>query len=388
MRWTVLVCLLVATRAVAEPPITSRDYAIDFYEGTAIGDARMVGMGGTGLALIPGSAGTLLNASAPAVRLTTDNDHWTWDWHLDYLNGQFSSDFDNNGVALDKASGAQLFTVGLGLRVGQWAAAATVGVQSAPLDDMDRLKAQNVRGRVGIARWFPSLDMSIGVGVQTIAFRIIDAGTTDTELFNISGGGLIAGATWLPDMENFRIAAVLETPIVGGEVSTEACDPAACMLGTSTYILPNQVESSFRAGAGGAYRWAETAWNQQIKPKFRDERAITAAVDIWLTGPSQNGYGIEKFAQQELQRSGSRTNVGARAGVEAEALPGRLRVRAGAYWEPERFSGVGGRMHGTFGIEGRVFEFQLWGLRRGRIGLTADVASRYRNLALSVGLWH
>lgn len=385
MRRLAWVCLLVTAPAAAEPPITDRDYAIDFYEGTAIGDSRMVGMGGTGLALIPGSAGTLLNASAPAVRQTTDNDHWTWDWHVDYLNGQFSSDFDNNGVALDKASGAQLFTIGGGLRVGQWAGAVTVNWQTAPLDDMDLLKAQNLRGRLAIARWFPSLDMSIGVGVQTIAFRILDG---SQEMFNIGGGGLIAGATWLPAMENYRVAAALETPIIGGDVSTEVCDPNACTLGAATYILPDQVEASSRIGAGAAYRWAETAWNQQVKPTWRDERSVTAAADVWVTGPSKDGHGIEKFAEQELQRSGKHANVGARLGAEAEAIPGRLRIRAGTYWEPARFDGVGGRIHGTFGIEGRLFQFQLWGPRRGRIGITTDIASRYRNIALSIGFWH
>lgn len=387
MRRLAWVCLLLAARAAAEPPITSRDYAIDFYEGTALGDARMIGMGGTGLALIPGSAGTLLNASAPAVRLSTDNDHWTWDWHLDYLNGQLSSDYDNNGVVLDKESGAQLLTIGGGARVGNWAAILTGTVQAVPLDTMGRLVAQNVRGRFALARWFPKLDMSIGIGIQTIAFRIVDD-AADTQLFDINGGGLIAGATWIPTMENFRIAAVLESPIVGGNVSTSACDPAACMIGDNTYTLPSEVESSARFGAGGAYRWAETAWNQQVKPHYRDERSVTAAADVWITGPSKHGYGIEKFAEQQLQRSGSSTSLGARAGVEVEAIPGRLRLRTGAYWEPARFDRAGGRLHGTFGIEGRVFEFQLWGLRRGRIGVTTDIASRYRNIGFSLGLWH
>src|SRR5690349_11218865 len=132
MRWMAAVCLLAASAAAADPPITDRDYAIDFYEGTAVGDSRMVGMGGTGLANIPGSAGTLLNASAPAVRLTTDNDKWTFDWHFDYLNSQLSSDFDNNGVSFDKASGAQLVTLGAALRYGNWAGAITTTAQTSP----------------------------------------------------------------------------------------------------------------------------------------------------------------------------------------------------------------------------------------------------------------
>jgi hypothetical protein len=373
--------------AHAEPAITNRDYAIDFYEGAAIGDVRMVGMGGAGLALITGSAGTLLNASAPAVRESTDNDSWSWDWHFDYLNGSLSSDFDNNGIALDNATGAQLGTGGIAFRRGKWAGAFVLTAQTAPIDGAENLEAQNIRMRFAIARWFESIDTSIGIGGQSISFRI---NTPEETLFDINGGGGIIGATWVPEMENFRVAATLESAIIGGKVSTEGCDPMACTVEGSprSYILPNQVESAFRSGAGIAYRWAETAWNQHIKPKFRDELAVTAAADIFITGPSKNSYGIEKFGMQELQRSGSHTSVGARIGAEVEAVPGRLRVRAGTYWEPERFTGVGGRLHGTFGIEGRLFEFQLWGVRRGRIGITTDIASRYRNIAFSIGFWH
>jgi hypothetical protein len=380
------VYLLAATPAAADPPITNRDYAIDFYEGTAVGDSRMVGMGGAGLANIPGSAGTLINASAPAVRLTTDNDKWMFDWHFDYLNSQLSSDFDNNGVSFDKASGAQLVTLGAALRYGDWAGAITTTAQTAPIDDASQLEAQNLRLRIAVARWIPRIDTAIGIGVQTIAFRILH---TNEELFRIESGGAMAGATWIPAMQDFRIAAEFETPIFGGDVKNASCDPMACTVdGSQPYILPNEVESSARLGIGGAYRFGPTSWNQLVKPKFRDEQSLTIAADIWVTGPSKNGFGIEKFSMQELQRSGEHTNVGARLGAELEAIPGRLRLRAGTYYEPRRFDAVGGRFHGTAGIEGRVFEFNLWGQRRGRIGITTDFARRYRNVALSIGFWH
>jgi hypothetical protein len=74
--------------------------------------------------------------------------------------------------------------------------------------------------------------------------------------------------------------------------------------------------------------------------------------------------------------------------VDVEAIPGRLRLRTGSYWEPERFAGVGGRIHGTFGFEVRALEFHAWGLRRGKLGATFDGARRYRNLGLSIGFWH
>jgi hypothetical protein len=139
---------------------------------------------------------------------------------------------------------------------------------------------------------------------------------------------------------------------------------------------------------GFAYRFAATPWNQQVKPKFRDERALTVAVDFVLTGSSTNGHGIEAFSRQQLQRSGSHVTLSPRAGVEAEVLPGRLRLRTGAYWEPQRFAGVSGRAHGTFGAELRALEFHAWGVRRGKLGATFDVARRYRNIGLSIGFWH
>jgi hypothetical protein len=154
------------------------------------------------------------------------------------------------------------------------------------------------------------------------------------------------------------------------------------------YILPGHARAPARLVAGGAYRWAPTAWNQQVPGPFRDEYALIVAGDLVVTGPTASGAGVEAFGLHQLQPSGRHTVVGVRGGVDAEVMPGRLRLRGGSYWEPGRFDGVGGRIHATFGIDLRVLAFQLWGERRGRISLTGDVAERYRNLAVSIGFWH
>src|SRR3954464_14967387 len=103
MGWTGRVVTLVLALALAPPaaadpldtapPITDTDYAIDLYDGVALGNTAQVGMGGAGAALVVGTAGTLLNASAPAVRQTTDTDSWSWDYHLDFLTATYSSDY-------------------------------------------------------------------------------------------------------------------------------------------------------------------------------------------------------------------------------------------------------------------------------------------------------
>lgn len=373
---------LISAPAHAEGPIVDRDYAIDFYEGVAIGNTAWVGMGGAGAALIVGTAGTLINPSAPAVRPTTDTDRWSWDYHVDYLTGQYSSDYDNNGILVEEGGGAQLVTAGLGGRYGDWAAAITFSGQTAPVaSTMFELDAEALRIRFVLARYLPARDLAVGIGFQNVSFQISPRGRDP--LFEINGTGLIAGATYVPRMRNVRIAGAIESQILGGEV-TSTCDPENCF----GYILPRTVASPARLITGVAYRFAPTAWNQLVGGTFRDERSLTLTADVLVAGTSPDAYGIEAFAMQQLQRSGAHVAVSVRGGAEWESMPGRLRLRGGSYWEPARFEGTGGRLHVTFGAELRVFEFHLLGRRRGRISFTGDVAERYRNVAVSVGFWH
>ncbi|MGE3454255.1 MAG: hypothetical protein AB7O24_03995, partial [Kofleriaceae bacterium] len=352
-----LVGIAGANVAHADGPITNRDYSIEIYDGVAIGNTAQVGMGGAGAALVVGTAGTLINASAPAVRQTTDTDSWSWDYHLDYLTGTLSSDYDNNGIVTEEGTGAALITAGFGVRVHDWAGALTATGQSAPLDSPFGLGALNLRARFALAKWFPSIDTSIGIGVQSVSFGI---SSPDGLMFGVSGAGAIAGATYAPRSQNFRLAVATESQILGGKVDDDLrCDPENCM----GYILPEQIESSWRTIVGGAYRWAPTQWNQLVAGHFRDERSLTLAGDVVVTGPTTDGHSVEAFALQQLQRSGAKPVVSIRGGAEFEWLPGRLRVRAGSYWEPSRFERLtgyrdtGGRIHATFGAEVRVFAF-------------------------------
>ena len=374
--------LLLARPASADDfsPITSRAYAIDLYDGVALGNSTMIGMGGAGAANVIGTAGVLLNPSAIAVRPTTDNGPWSLDYHLDFLTGTYSTDYDNNGAGA--TGGAWLLTGGLGGRYHDWGFAFTATAQSAPVGESSGLTGQTLRARFVVAKWLPAYDLSIGIGAQTAGFELQNGGRAP--LFSIAGTTAITGATWLPHGESFRLAAAIDGPIDGGEVKADACDPENC----NGYILPAHVRAPWRVVAGGAYRWAASAWNQQVLGPFRDEQAVTVALDVVMSGATSHGYGLEAFGMQQLQRSGRHPAFSARGGVDYEWKPGRLRVRAGAYWEPSRFDHVGGRLHETFGIDLRVLAFHLWGPRRGRISLTGDVAPRYRNVGIGVGLWH
>jgi hypothetical protein len=376
----VLVCGLAAVSWADNPPIVDRNYAIDLYDGVAIGNTAMVGMGGAGAALINGTAGALINPSAIAVRSTTDLATWGWDYHLDALTGKYSSDYDNNGVAAGEDSGASLVTGGFALRYHDVSVAITYLTQSAPVAG-STLSASATRTRLIIGDYLSSYDLAIGAGVQLASFGLAEG---RPKLFEVSGTGLILGATWVPSQASIRIGGAIDLPISGGQVNTSTCDPMNCQ----GYILPDEVDAPARIVGGIAYRIGPTAWNQPVDAVFRDEQAITLAADVVLTGATANGYGIEAFGMQQLQRSGRTAVASLRGGVEYEWLPGRLRLRGGSYWEPSRFDGVGGRLHATFGAELAVLGFHFFGPRRLRLSFTGDVASRYRNVGVSIGFWH
>jgi hypothetical protein len=386
-----LALVLVAALAVpvaaapALSPITSRDYAIELYDGVALGSTAVVGMGGAATALAIGSSGTLVNPSAMAVRPATDTETWNWDYHFDYLNASLSSDYGNTGLPPEDG-GTSIFTGGLGLRIHDWAIAATATEASAPIaaqPGATALRASTLQLQLALSTWIPRADLAVGLALQAAQFGLAQDGAGS--LFQITGFGAEAGATWIPRLRDFRVGAAVATPIAGGSVATDACDPMMC----DGFILPERVVSPWRASVGGAYRFARERWNQPVGGWFRDERALTLVADLVVFGASSDAYGLQAFGHKELERAGSVIAWSPRAGAEYEWLPGRLRLRAGSYWEPGRYDGVGGRLHGTFGVEVRVLQFWFWGARRrGRLSLTADVASLYRNIALSIGFWH
>jgi hypothetical protein len=165
-----LVVLASSAPAVANPAIVDRNYAIDLYDGVALGNSATVAMGGASAANAFGTSGTLVNPSAPAVRRTTDTDSWSWDYHLDYLNASLSKDYDNNGV-ISSGSGLAALTLGLGGRWHDWGAAITASTQNAPIAGamLDvggasyTMSATTLRLKVAVAKWVPQIDMAIGV---------------------------------------------------------------------------------------------------------------------------------------------------------------------------------------------------------------------------------
>lgn len=109
--------------------------------------------------------------------------------------------------------------------------------------------------------------------------------------------------------------------------------------------------------------------------------------------------GPEGFSLGRSEQAGESWNIGFHSGIETVPLPGWLKMRFGNYFEPSRFTGVGGRFHMTGGIDA-AFPHQ-WFLKKVNAApwlretldmpLMArfyfDIAKDYLSLGVSIGVW-
>jgi hypothetical protein len=390
--------VVLAGTAAAGPmltPIVDRDYALDMWSSIPFGDSAAIATGGANVARAVGSSGALDNPAASAIRKATD-DVWGVDYHIDYLNGSLSSDYGNAGIdyaGIGKSQPdqtSQQLTLGGALRVYNWGMALSATARSMNLgaaSDGGNIYAESVLFKGSLAHFFEGPDISIGIGVQAAVFNMqVDCeGPQCGDLFTVGGYGVQLGMTWIPHFQSFRVGAVLSDGISNDDIAGGSCtDPNSC----EGYILPEKIAVPATVNAGIAYRFGPSPWNEQVPTAFRDEMSLTLEFDVLTNASVANAYGLDAFAVGYLERSDEHYGVSPRGGFEWEMVPGRFRLRGGTYWEPSRFDGVDGRVHGTFGLELRVFEVNVWGLRRGRITLTGDLARDYSNLGISIGLWH
>ncbi|MFI5306817.1 MAG: hypothetical protein ACHQ53_05670 [Polyangiales bacterium] len=138
-------------------------------------------------------------------------------------------------------------------------------------------------------------------------------------------------------------------------------------------------------------RLAELAQEREHALRALSRRYLLVSTEVIAIGATPDGVGLESFLSQQLHTSGSNVSIGLRAGVEGEPIADWVQMRAGSYLEPSRFSGGRYRAHATVGTNVRLFSWDLFGLLEEftlSAGAFADVAERYLNAGLGVGLWH
>ncbi len=386
---TIALLLVVASPvgiALVLAPARAGAQTLDLQQSTVIGSPRIVGMGGAVSAAAEDMTGTLATPAAMAFRPPGAVGSWDWDFYLDTLIASRETDLDNSGLPAGPDRPIEAFAGGICLYVGKWGIGLTgAGVSYGLPPSMTgaattTLTSEGSQLAVGRA-W---IDGQLGVGVSIAAVELaIKQG--DVTVFDTTGGALATGVLVRPNAMPWRAGLSARLPAITSAVTNNCADPANC----NGVVPPMRGQSPWQIGGGFAWRFGQTTWNEPNPVLFRDERALVLAADVGLVGRVPDGVSVAGFAAQVEQPSGRAVTASVRVGAEGEVLPGRLRVRAGSYWEPARIEGRAGRVHATTGAELRLFHFAFWEKeRRVRLALAADLAADYQNIALSIGFWH
>ena len=119
---------------------------------------------------------------------------------------------------------------------------------------------------------------------------------------------------------------------------------------------------------------------------------VQVAASMLVSGPVENAVGVESMVTQTVNRSGQKTVMSPRIGIESGVIPEYLKLRAGSYIEPTRFDGSEARIHATAGLDVKLLVWNVLGLwpddYMWRLGLGGDVSRRYYTWGVTIAGWY
>ena len=119
---------------------------------------------------------------------------------------------------------------------------------------------------------------------------------------------------------------------------------------------------------------------------------VQFAGSMVVSGPVEDATGVESLVTQTVSRSGQKTVLSPRFGVESGIFPTWLKVRAGTYIEPTRFEGSDARVHYTAGLDLKLLVWNVFGFwpddYMWRLGLGADNARNYYTFGVTIAGWY
>ena len=117
---------------------------------------------------------------------------------------------------------------------------------------------------------------------------------------------------------------------------------------------------------------------------------VLVVLDAVVTAPVDSAVAISSFIDKTNDIYGRSWTVSPRYGIEGEPLVDRFRLRFGGYLEPSLFQDGTARQHFTFGGDIKLFQWNFFGILAPTIwqlSFAVDLAPRYTNWGLSLGVW-
>ncbi len=425
-------------------------YGIDLFQGPVLGTSRITGLAGAFTAIGEGADAIQWNPAAVSLRApnSTTRDDYDLTVGVTLPSSVKRTDFDNNGsvgftydnfVWLTAGGFVQHDRLGLGVLASfQNYELGVQGDEAILPDTGEVLRTVIVRLlRVDPVIGYGLLDeqLHVGVGLRFAAFYGVGStGTSSTEtsderlLLNSNTLGAQGGVLFTPRRLPLRLGVALRSPVapMGGDPGRIAPDAEGDRVIGDIY-LPGRLELPWELEGGIAVQFwrrpLNLPWEKEDRvaptesepyrrtvngvqePSRRGARRLLRAryaaiprervlvsLSALVSGPVKNAVGLESMLSQTVERSGERTVVTLRAGVESELVPTWLVVRSGSYYEPSRFRDGEARLHGTGGFDVRVLRSTIFGLYPDdtlfRLSGAVDFARDYFGWAIGAGILH
>ena len=411
-----IICALMGADAGAQtsPPLTTSDFNIDIYRGPVIGSSRVTGMAGAFVGVAEESVGIQFNPAAAAQTPYYSN---TWfDWYIDWAflaPGLFQGsdfDFDNSGVA--SGENFLAYYVAGGLQFGEFGVAAYFTGQFSSFSHGSEAdtqwKTEVGEGALSFGYGFWRHQIIVGAAV-TIAYVTLQPEENLFSSWVAPALGAHLGVIYRPTDLPFRIGIAGQTPMA--DIPPSACDPTTC---PEDVVLPKGIAAPWQLRFGGAWYFSFDGQsfnpqpfhydqsfeadmlrafeqNGELAATYRGGRYLMLAADLEIVGKTADAIGFQGLTTQTRMVSGQNINISAHLGAEAEIVARRLRLRTGTYYEPSRYEDGSGRMHVTFGVLVRMFDWKvpLFGHHGLCFQGAVDLAQRYSNIGGSIlSFWH
>lgn len=345
-------------------------------------------------------------------------------------------------------------TLGGAFQWGRWGVGLNIDTQSYRLGETPTVPGappnlEVALGRVHllVARTFWDRELTVGLGFRganlaMTATENVDGSGEKVRLLEMSGAGLEAGFVHAP-FEQMRWGLTWRSAVQG--TTKEGSRATITAEGDSVIgarYLPSKVVLPWEVEAGVAYQFGprplnlrfidpheeiarrkqriladlphphhpdyparkaeadkhiaslEQSVHESLKNRYAklSRQKLLLSASILISGPVEDGVGVESFLRQRAERSGRWLTLQPRLGLELEPIQNHLQLRAGTYVEPSRFDRSIVRVHGTAGFDLRVLSWSVFHIfdddTSWRVGGVVDGADRYLSIGVTAGLWH
>jgi len=376
---------------------------IDAVRGTIQGSTRYIGLGGAFVAIAEDTEGVAINPASSAVRLPYSWDEFAYAFGIDVSiatwlpkNDLYNAPAGSSGSLFGSLAAVVNYEhAGFG-----FAAEAQQNAVSQQAQGVStRLTANFGLMHLGVAYGYFDGQLELGAGLRIIGFSF--DGTRGVVPLT-AGVGYSAGFIVKPKREQFRVGVAIEQPInakldgVAGALPTTADVPWTAALGFAYQFGARRLNPPFvtaaaraRANAHGCEPTADDvkrAERELLEAYEREQtRYLLVSTELALI---EGGGNFAVGAHLSLDRP----LVSPRLGLETEVVPRWLRLRVGSYVELPATEGASTRVHGTGGLDVKLFEWNVFGLVRPfdywQLSLAADGSKSYLNTSFSIGFWH